>query len=67
MVRHAYEDGPQRVTGRGEDAVVIISVEEFGAGAPEKRRAPFVEFMQGLHLGALNLTRKADHGPGVEL
>ncbi|WP_246765543.1 type II toxin-antitoxin system prevent-host-death family antitoxin [Aminobacter sp. SR38] len=42
MVRHAYEDGPQRVTGRGEDAVVIISVEEFGAGAPEKRRAPFV-------------------------
>ncbi|WP_246790493.1 type II toxin-antitoxin system prevent-host-death family antitoxin [Aminobacter aminovorans] len=31
MVRHAYQDGPQRVTVRGQDAVVIMSVEEFRA------------------------------------
>ena len=29
VVRHAREDGPQRVTVRGQDAVVVMSVEEF--------------------------------------
>ena len=67
VVRHAREDGPQRVTVRGQDAVVVMSVEEFERLAPEKRRAPFLEFMEGLHLGALDLTREADHGRDVEL
>ncbi|NKJ36407.1 type II toxin-antitoxin system Phd/YefM family antitoxin [Rhizobium sp. SG570] len=67
VVRHARENGPQRVTVRGHDAVVVMSVEEFERLAPEKPRTPFVEFMEGLHLGGLDLTREADHGRDVEL
>jgi prevent-host-death family protein len=66
-VRHAPEGRPQRVTVRGQDAVVVMSVEELERLAPEKCRAPFVEFMEGLHLGALDPTREPDHGPDVEL
>lgn len=67
VVRHAREEGPQRVTVRGQDAVVVMSVEEFERLVPEKPRAPFVEFMESLHLGGLDLEREADRGRDVEL
>lgn len=67
VVRHAREDGPQRVTVRGHDAVIVMSVEEFERLAPEKPRGPFVDFMESLHLGGLDLDREADRGRDVEL
>ena len=67
VVRHAREDGPQRVSVRGHDAVVVMSVEEFERLASEKPRAPFVQFMESLHLGGLDLEREADRGRDVEL
>lgn len=67
VVRHAREDGPQRVTVRGHDAVVIMSVEEFERLTPAAPRVPFVQFMEALHLGDLDLERDADHGRDVEL
>lgn len=67
VVRHAREDGPQRVTVRGHDAVVVMSVEEFDRLAPEKPRAPFVAFMESLHLDGLDLEREMDRGRDVEL
>ena len=67
VVRHAREDGPQRVTVRGHDAVVIMSVEEFERLSPAAPRVPFVNFMEALHLGGLDLDREADHGRDVEL
>ena len=67
VVRHAREDGPQRVTVRGRDAVVIMSAEEFDRLVPEKPRAPFVEFMESLHLGGLDLERELDRGRDIEL
>lgn len=67
VVRHAREDGPQRVSVRGQDAVVVMSVEEFERLAPEKPRAPFVTFMESLHLGGLDLEREMDRGRDVEL
>ena len=67
VVRHAREDGPQRVSVRGQDAVVVMCVEEFERLAPEKPRAPFVEFMESLHLDGLDLGREADRGRDVEL
>lgn len=66
VVRHARENGPQRVTVRGHDAVVVMSVEEFERLVPEKLRAPFVAFMESLHLGGLNLEREMDRGRDVE-
>jgi prevent-host-death family protein len=67
VVRHAREEGPQRVSVRGHDAVVIISVEEFERLSPEKLRAPFVQFMESLYLGGLDLDRDPDRGRDVEL
>ena len=66
VVRHAREDGPQRVTVRGHDAVVIMSVEEFERLTPAAPRVPFVNFMEALHLSGLDLEREADHGRDVE-
>ncbi len=67
VVRHAREDGPQRVTVRGQDAVVVMSVEAFDRLVPEKPRVPFVQFMESLHLGGLDLEREMDRGRDVEL
>ena len=67
VVRHAREDGPQRVTVRGHDAVVSMSVEEFERLTPAAPRVPFVNFMEALHLSGLDLEREADHGRDVEL
>ncbi len=67
VVRQARKDGPQRVTVRGHDAVVVMSVEEFDKLAPERPRAPFVAFMESLHLDGLDLDREVDHGRDVEL
>ena len=67
VVRHAREDGPQRVTVRGRDAVIVMSVEEFERLVPQKPKAPFVQFMEGLHLNGLDLEREIDHGRDLEL
>ncbi len=67
VVRHAREEGPQRVTVRGQDAVVIMSVEEFERLAPETPREPFVQFMEGLHLSDLELEREIDRGRDAKL
>lgn len=67
VVRHAREQGPQRVTVRGNDAVVIMSVEEFERMVPEKPRLPFVQFMESLQLDGLVIEREADRGRDVEL
>jgi antitoxin Phd len=67
VVRRAREDGPQRVTVRGHDAVVVMSVEQFDRLAPEKPKAGFLEFMESLHLGGLDLEREPDRGRDVEV
>lgn len=67
VVRQAREDGPQRVTVRGHDAVVVMSVEEFERLVPASPKAPFVEFMESLHLGGLDIEREMDRGRDVEL
>lgn len=67
VVRHAREEGPQRVSVRGHDAVVVMSVEEFERLAPEKPRLPFVQFMESLHLEGLDLEREIDRGRDIEL
>jgi prevent-host-death family protein len=67
VVRQAREVGPQRVSVRGRDAVVVMSIEEFERLVPGKPRTPFVEFMESLHLAGLDLEREADRGRDVEL
>lgn len=67
VVRHAREEGPQRVSVRGHDAVVVMSVEEFERLVPDKPRLPFLQFMEGLHLDGLSLEREVDRGRDIKL
>lgn len=68
LVRLARSEGPQRVTVRGRDAVVIMSVEEMERVAPPNPdRPPLVSFLEGLHLADLDLVREPDFGRDVDL
>jgi antitoxin Phd len=67
VVRRAQSEGPQRVTVRGKDTVVIISAEELERLLPQEKKSPFVEFMESLYVEGLNLSREPDYGRDVEL
>lgn len=68
LVRRARAEGPQRVTVRGKDAVVVIAVETLEKLLPsEKPRQNLVDFLQGLDLGDLDLTRDHDTGRDIAL
>jgi len=67
VVRLAQSEGPQRVTVRGRDAVVVISAEELEQLLPRRRSLPFVQFMESLHVEGLDLSREPDRGRDVEL
>src|SRR5262249_14419485 len=67
LVRRAQSEGPQRVTVRGRDAVVVISAEELARLLPKEQHLSFVEFMESLHVEGLDLSREPDYGRDVEL
>lgn len=68
VVRRARSEGPQRVTVRGENAVVVIAAETFDRLVPPaKSRQTLVEFLQGLGIGDLDMARERDTGRDVEL
>jgi len=67
VVRHARDDGPQRVSVRGREAVVIMSVEDYDRLMPAKPKLPLVEFMESLSLSELDVERESDTGRDVEL
>ena len=68
VVRLARSEGPQRVSVRGKDAVVVMSVEDLERLAPANpNKLPLVSFLEGLHLHELDLTREPDLGRDVEL
>ena len=68
VVRRARTDGPQRVTVRGQDAVVVIAVEELARLLPSAApQQPLVAFLQGLELGGMSVDREPDLGRDVAL
>jgi prevent-host-death family protein len=68
LVRRARSEGPQRVSVRGKDAVVVISVEELERLAPpDANRPPLVAFLESLRLDRLDLERERDVGRDVGL
>jgi len=67
VVRRAQSEGPQRVTVRGSDAVVIISVRELERLVTQQECIPFVDFMESLDVERLGLSRETDYGGDVEL
>lgn len=67
VVRLAHSEGPQRVTVRGHDSVVVISVEELDRLTKRKPQEPLVDFMESLDFGDLDLEREPDFGRDIPL
>ncbi|EXS69530.1 MULTISPECIES: type II toxin-antitoxin system Phd/YefM family antitoxin [unclassified Sphingobium] len=68
VVRRAQSEGPQRVTVRGREAVVVMSVDELDRLLPRDAGKPaFVPFLEGLGLDGLDLEREIDRGRDVAL
>ena len=63
VVRLAQSGGPQRVTRRGQDAVIVVSVEDFEALlAGARPRASLVEFLRASALSEIPVERDRDRG-----
>jgi antitoxin Phd len=67
VVRRANAAGPQHVTVRGHEEAVVISARDYDRLVPPDGRKPLVEFLAGLSLGGLDLTREDDRGRDVTL
>jgi prevent-host-death family protein len=68
VVRRAQSEGPQRVTVRGREAVVVMSIDELDRLLPKDAGKPaFVPFLESLGLDGLNLEREIDRGRDVAL
>ena len=68
VVRRARSEGPQRVSVRGRDAVVVMAADEFDRLHPlAADRLPFVAFLETLSGEGLDLTREGDTGRDVAL
>jgi antitoxin Phd len=68
VVRRARTEGPQRVSVRGKDAVVVIATEALDKLLPAaKPRQNLVAFLQGLGIGDIELTRERDTGRDIAL
>jgi prevent-host-death family protein len=67
VVRRARNEGPQHVTVRGKDSVVVICSEELERLSRPAPKTSLIDFMEGLGLEDLNLDRDADRGRDVEL
>lgn len=65
VVRLAHSEGPQRVTVRGRESVVVISVEELERIMKPAPKKPFVAFMESLDLEAIDLEREEDNGRDI--
>lgn len=68
VVRLAQSQGPQSVTVRGREAVVIMSAEEFKRmGRRGQPKTALLPFLEGLHLHDLTIDREEDRGRDIEL
>lgn len=67
LVRKAREEGPQMITLRGRDAVVVLSASEFGKHS--RPRGSLVDFFRKSPLAGvkLDLDRSRDTGRRVDL
>ena len=68
VVRKAREEGPQTITLHGDDAVVVVDVQEYYKLA-QKPRGSLVEFFRRSPLSGvkLNVSRSRDTGRSVDL
>lgn len=61
-VKRAANDGPVIITERGKPAHVLMTMEAYERLKGDAKKQPFVEFLEGLDLAGLDLTREPDTG-----
>ena len=68
VVRKASDEGPQIITLRGDDAVVVIAAKEY-ARITRRTKATLMDFLRKSPLGtvALDFERSGDTGRRVQL
>lgn len=68
VVRKATDEGPQVITLRGDDAVVVVAAEEF-ARLAHKSKDSLVDFFRKSPMGgtAVDFSRSSDTGRRVKL
>jgi len=67
VVRRARSEGPQRVTYRGKDAVVVVAAQEFDRTLPPTpKRRSWVDELRGLELDRIDVQRSRDRGRDIE-
>ena len=68
VVRRARAEGPQRVTYRGKNAVVVIAVDDYAKILPPGRGTQrLVQFLRGTALGEIDVGRVRDRGRDLAL
>lgn len=68
LVRRANSEGPQTVTVRGREAVVVLSADQYEKLRPAAAKRPsLLELLRSVDLEGLDLTREPDYGRDVEL
>ncbi|MEE3623064.1 type II toxin-antitoxin system Phd/YefM family antitoxin [Nitrospirillum sp. BR 11752] len=69
VVRRARTEGPQTVTTRGRDPVVVIAMEDLARlTPPQPPRQPLVQFLESLYGGDdLEPVRDRDIGREIDL
>ena len=70
VVRRARSEGPQRVSVRGRDAVIVMAADIFDRLLQQPKegdRLPFVAFMESLACGHVDLAREDDRGRDIFL
>jgi antitoxin Phd len=63
VVRRAREEGPQRVTLHGKDAVVILSAEDYARLAPAAAQPSLHELLSSSPLRDLDFEREGVRSP----
>jgi antitoxin Phd len=63
LVKRAREDGPQRVTLHGKEAVVIIAAEAYDRQREHHTGRRLIDVMAAAPLGDLEFDRPAELGP----
>ena len=66
-VKRSAKDGPVIITERGKPAHVLMTMAAYEKLKGGKLKKPLVEFLEGLALAGLDLTRDGDTGRDVRL
>lgn len=66
LVRRANSEGPQTVTVRGREAVVVLSAEQYEKlRPPTPDRGSLLDLIRSVDLTGLDLTREPDYGRDI--